>query len=35
MSVNFQLYRETFDMMNDSTGVEIEEETSLPRPRAH
>ena len=33
MYVNFQLYRGTFDMMNDNTTVEIEEETSLPGPR--
>ena len=34
MSVNFQLYGETFDMMDDNISLEIEEETSLPRPKS-
>ena len=31
MFVNFQLYGETFGLMDDNISVEIEEETSLPR----
>ena len=34
MSVNFQLYGETFDMMDDNISLEIEEETSLPRAKS-
>ena len=34
MSVNFQLYGDTFDMTDDNITLETkEEETSLPRPR--